>query len=589
MTIRVKLIIWFFLAALLPAGIITMFAAGEAGRRFSVRVVEELEQAARRGEDQLLQVKKEIEETLRHALDSGKFNNFAAKYQSDSRAVPDAYFAEGFNTELSLDFDFFIVLNREGIVITSLEWPIFAGKEDLDWGELQKAADGQFLVGKVTIDQEEKLALRSVIQLGDLKVIGGREIDGDILKKFRTSARSMVFLHNKIQNSVLAERDGLESMALDLERALEKGGLSGGEILLERGSFLVEAVPLSNEKIKAGEIVFLYPKDELDEEISSLWMTFFVAASVGIVLALILGVMISKGVAKPLREMIYGFDLVSLGDFSVRLKSGRKDELGEINYAFNGMVEDLENLNKQLLRSERVAAWQEIARKIAHEIKNPLSPIQISIETLRKVHQRQHPDFEEIFMESTITILEEVEKIRRIVQEFSDFARMPEPAFQETDLHEVIDKALRLYKPQMSGVELETDIEENLPLINADPEQLHRLLINIIANSLDALDGKGKLSLAVHTLVFKTKKRRSSAKRGLIKLIIADDGPGMDEAELARVFTPYFTTKTKGTGLGLVIVQKIIEQHKGRLNFNSLPGKGTRVEVVLPFNQAGQA
>ena len=583
MTIRVKLILWFFLAALLPAGIITMFAAGEAGRRFSERVVEELEQAAERGEEQLTFLKGEIENKLLHALASDKFIEFASRYQGASSEVPDAFFAESFNTELSLGFQFLKILNADGIVISSLEWPIFAGKQDMAWEGLKTAAHKDFLVGKVRVDQEERLALRSVIHHGDLMVIGGRSIDENILKRFRTSARSLVFFHDNIQGAVLAERESLKGIADELNAALAAKAVPGREIPLQSGSFLVETIPLSHSSKPGGEIVLLYPKNELDDEIASLWMTFMVAASVGVVLALILGLMISKGVAKPLREMIYGFDLVALGDFSVRLKSGRKDELGEINYAFNGMVEDLENLNKQLLRSERVAAWQEIARKIAHEIKNPLSPIQISIETLRKVHQRKHPDFENIFMESTITILEEVEKIRRIVQEFSDFARMPEPSFQETNMEEVVNKAIRLYKPQMGGVNLDVEIEENLPQISADPEQLHRLLVNLIANSLDALAGKGELRVSLSSVTFKTRKRRSSSRRGLIKLIIADTGPGMTEDELARVFTPYFTTKSKGTGLGLVIVQKIIEQHNGRLNFRSAPGQGTQVEITLPF------
>jgi nitrogen fixation/metabolism regulation signal transduction histidine kinase len=267
---------------------------------------------------------------------------------------------------------------------------------------------------------------------------------------------------------------------------------------------------------------------------------------------------------------------VALGDFSIRLRSRRKDELGEILTSFNRMADDLEKLRKQLLRSERLAAWQEVARKIAHEIKNPLSPIQISIETLRKVHKRKHPEFKTIFQESTQTILEEVEKIRHIVQEFSDFARMPEPSFQPTDLNEVVAKAVRLFRPQLGKVKLVERLKP-VPSISADPEQLHRMLLNLVGNALEALESKGTLTISLDASPARGKRQAETAR-----ITVEDDGPGMEEEVISKLFTPYFTTKPEGSGLGLVIAQRIVEQHKGRLNVTSAPDKGTKIEVHLP-------
>jgi nitrogen fixation/metabolism regulation signal transduction histidine kinase len=360
-----------------------------------------------------------------------------------------------------------------------------------------------------------------------------------------------------------------------------KSGSRAEQLSLSSGEYYFDQIPLSEINPDLGAVMFLYPRSELDEEISGIWMTFLLAAAAGLVIAVLLGIVVSSRVGMPLRKLVYGFDLVALGDFSHRLRSGRNDEIGELFNAYNRMTEDLDSLRRQLVRTERVAAWQEIARKIAHEIKNPLSPIQISIETLRKVYERSHPDFESIFRESTATILEEVEKIRTIVQEFSDFARMPEPEYELVDLKDVIEKAIRLFKPQLSDVVLELRLDD-VPQIKADPEQLHRALVNLIGNALDAIEGSGSLGIILEQMNPRMLRARRKGKARFVKISVTDDGPGVSEEDMQRVFTPYFTTKDDGTGLGLVIVQKIIEQHKGRLNFRSAQGGGTVVEIILP-------
>jgi nitrogen fixation/metabolism regulation signal transduction histidine kinase len=337
----------------------------------------------------------------------------------------------------------------------------------------------------------------------------------------------------------------------------------------------VGLVSIDGSSSSAGEILFLYPRKELDEAVAGMITTFLLAAAVGVGLALVLGFLVSKGVAGSLQRMIHGFDLVALGDFSVRLKSGRRDEVGELFEAFNVMAEDLASLQAQLARSERVAAWQEVARKVAHEIKNPLSPIQLSIETLQKARDRRHPEFESIFRDSTVTILEEVEKIRRIVKEFSDFARLPEPDMQPTDLKEIVERVARLCRPRLGGIELETELEE-LPPVTADPDQLSQMLTNLVFNSIEAMGGEGLLKISLE-------RSGGSGGRARARLLVSDTGSGMSEDVRREIFTPYFTTKPDGTGLGLVIAQRIVEQHRGRISVESEAGRGTTVEVILPI------
>lgn len=570
MTIRAKLIFWFIIVALVPAALITLFAAGEAERRFRDRAGEELQAAIDRTGDVVDGIAGEIQERLTRASASEAFARFVSSGQGDTGEVADPFFAEALNRDLNLGFTFLTFLDARGVVLSSLEWPVFAGKQDLHWQEIGPAPGGGHLIGAVRLADGETLAIRVVHRVGDVTVVAGWPLDRSLLARFRAAARIGIFFWDGIDGSVTAENSSQEAIARALTTAGFLPGDSPQTISTEAGMFRLAAVVLDRAQQPQSAVLYLYPLKELNEEVGGLWRTFLFAAGAGLLLSLILGVFIARGVATPLRSLIHGFELVALGEFAHRLTVDRRDELGEIFASFNRMTGELEQVRADLTRSERVAAWQGIARKIAHEIKNPLSPIQISVETLRKVYERGHPDFDTIFNESADTILEEVEKIRRIVQEFSDFARMPEPQFQQTDLREVIEKAIRLFRPKLQEVSLSLDLAD-VPPVQADPDQLHRVLVNLIANSLDAMAGRGALSISLQQV-------ESAAE-----ITVADSGPGMTEEEQRQVFTPYFTTKQGGTGLGLVIAQRIVEQHHGRIQIDTAPGTGVRVTVHVPL------
>jgi two-component system nitrogen regulation sensor histidine kinase NtrY len=293
----------------------------------------------------------------------------------------------------------------------------------------------------------------------------------------------------------------------------------------------------------------------------------------GLVLSLVLGLVVGRRISHPLQEMAAGAEAVAQGDLEQRLPVRSRDELGELVSAFNEMTANLKHSKEQLVAAERVAAWREIARRIAHEIKNPLFPIQTSIETLRKVHQKQHPDFEEIFDESTSTILEEVQRLKTIATEFSQFARMPKPQLDPCPLQEVLASVRTLYQTEVIPVEL--DLPADLPAVTGDREQLIQVFSNLVKNAREALGGVASPRITLHA---------RALDEQWVEAGVSDNGPGFSEEVLAKIFTPYFTTKgaAGGSGLGLAIVHRIIMDHSGRIAARSDGGEGASFLVLLP-------
>jgi nitrogen fixation/metabolism regulation signal transduction histidine kinase len=263
---------------------------------------------------------------------------------------------------------------------------------------------------------------------------------------------------------------------------------------------------------------------------------------------------------------------VAAGDLERQIAVRSRDEVGELVAAFNRMTTQLRESQDRLAAAERVAAWQAIAQRIAHEIKNPLSPIQTSIETLRKVHAKRHPSFEEVFEEATVTILDEVARLKRIVTEFSDFARLPKPRLAPCDLVELTRAIVGLHATEQVPVTLVVD--QGVRDVLADREQLAQVLVNLIKNACEALTGAPAPRVSV-TL-------RAAAEH--VELQVADNGPGIAAAALPRIFTPYFTTKAAsgGTGLGLAIAHRIVTEHGGAIEARNVDSGGAIFSVRLP-------
>jgi two-component system, NtrC family, nitrogen regulation sensor histidine kinase NtrY len=322
----------------------------------------------------------------------------------------------------------------------------------------------------------------------------------------------------------------------------------------------------------AARIVAAIDDAPLRARIAEIDRRVYLTLGVSLGIAVLLGLLLAVRITSPLRELESAATRVAGGELSTLITAQSGGEVGKALRAFNRMTAELEHAQARLIRAERIAAWRDIARRIAHEIKNPLMPIQTSIETMRKTHARRHPDFDEIFEESTTTILEEVERLKRIVTEFSRFARMPRPQPAELSVVEVTQHVVGLHSSGDVTVTFETEGE--IPRVRADREQLTQVLVNLVQNAADAArakhpDGGGRAHIVI------------SSAGGGVKIEVIDNGIGIPEAERGRVFEPYYTTKAGGTGLGLSIVHRIISDHGGRIDVDEAEDGGAVFEIHL--------
>ncbi|HEY8148333.1 MAG TPA: ATP-binding protein [Vicinamibacteria bacterium] len=296
-------------------------------------------------------------------------------------------------------------------------------------------------------------------------------------------------------------------------------------------------------------------------------------AALALLAALTTALVLSGRIAGPVRALAARARGVGAGDLEHTAVEA-SDEVGELARAFASMTHELRTSRERLVQAERVAAWREMARRLAHELKNPIFPIQLSIETLRRALDQEGAQdaqrFQALFRESSDTILDELRSLRSIVEEFSQFARMPPPRLAPTDLGELVERVLALYRARAAAVRIETGLAPGLPAVPADRDLLGRALGNLVANALEAMPDGGTLSV------------KTRAVEEGVALEVADTGPGLTEEQRTRLFTPYYTTKKGGTGLGLAIVQGIVSDHGGRIQVQSTPGAGTTFTLVLP-------
>lgn len=236
-----------------------------------------------------------------------------------------------------------------------------------------------------------------------------------------------------------------------------------------------------------------------------------------------------------------------------------------------GMVIVLDNLT-ELIRAQRVAAWREVARRIAHEIKNPLTPIKLSAQRLKKKFQSKAEDMGEVLEDCTNTIIQEVDDLKKMVNEFSQFARMPTSSPFPANLHEIINEAIALYKGTLKDITIETEFSEEVPLLHLDPEQIKRVFINLLENAIEAMKRQGGIFI----------KTRYLSDFQIVRIEVSDTGVGIPFYLREKLFMPYFSTKKQGTGLGLAIVNTIISEHNGYIRVKDNEPQGTTFVIELP-------
>ena len=428
------------------------------------------------------------------------------------------------------------------------------------------------------------VAVRAVTA-GDRKlyVAGGEQLDPSFLDTISVPAGMRVLLYRNLQTDfsprLLAGASGPVADARKLEPLIDRvrrtRAEAAGLVRWKSDAASAEAFHAFPLTGRAGDLlgVLLVGSSarERAELESFLLRTAVWVGAAGILLALVVGWFATARVTRPVRELSAGAREVAAGNFAAHVPVGSVDEIGQLAEAFNRMTRQLADQRDRLVQAERVAAWRELARRLAHELKNPLFPLQITVENMQRARDL-HPDqFDEVFRESTTTLLSELDNLKRIIGRFSDFAKMPRPDLQPVNLNHLVHGAMKLFEAQLAAANVTAalELDDALPTIPADPDQISRVLHNLILNAVDAMPGGGRLTI------------RTSRRNGAVRLEISDTGQGLTPEECERLFTPYYTTKTHGTGLGLAIVQSVVSDHGGRISVSGEPGKGATFSIEL--------
>jgi signal transduction histidine kinase len=358
-------------------------------------------------------------------------------------------------------------------------------------------------------------------------------------------------------------------------RAIELDRLSNyvGQEVVGAVPHVLAAAPV---RLEEGRAIVTVPlalrQQEVDRQVDTLDRRVLLAAVMFALLGAGIGYYMAERIGDPVNRLTRATRRIARGDFSARVAETSSDELRRLVADFNQMAADLQRQRNELERTHRLEAWAEMSRQVAHEIKNPLTPIQLSSEHLVRVNKDKGEPLSPVLEECVTSILSQVKLLRQIAAEFSSFASRPTPRPEPTSLADLIPTVVEPYITGLAGrVMVHIDVPVPLPLVVVDRVLLARALTNMIENALHAMPGVGTLTI------------KAEASQTMVRLSVTDTGTGMDPEALRRIFEPYFSTKATGTGLGLTIAKRNVELNGGTIDVRSAPGKGTTVVIQLPI------
>ncbi len=503
---------------------------------------------------------------------------------------PSAYGHDAVSVASDHHFDFLEFAGNDGSIISSMQWPArFGYKEDWLLQKTDWPARGAFLQ-KVDTPDGPELGLIAVSVLpvagSNLYTAGGERLDKSFLSSLSLPPGMRALLYVNLDATFsprdLTAADGpvaqADRFAPLVARELQQPGEITATIQWTRDAASDEVfhlLPLLGpDKNLLGVLFVGSSRHDLVLLERGIRRWALLVGGIALALGILLSWWAAVRVTRPVGKLVAGAREVASGNWDARVTIHSRDEIGTLAGAFNQMTRQLAEQRERLIQTERVAAWRELARRLAHELKNPLFPLQITVENLQRARAQNATDFDEIFRESTDTLLAEIHNLKTIVGRFSDFAKMPRPELQPLDVNEMVRGVTRLFEPRFIApgepkITTELHLDEKLPLIQADSVLLHRAIGNLVLNAIDAMPNGGTLVL------------RTVAHDGGVRLEISDTGAGLTREECERLFTPYYTTKLHGTGLGLAIVQSVVSDHGGRISVSSEPGHGTTFRIEL--------
>ena len=571
MTFRTKLL---FVTSLTVAGAVALVTGAVAVS--TRRAFERIDQARR--EALLDQFRSELD--ARGEELSRRVEQVAASAAIEQIASGTAEYDRAQAEARAQSLDFLDVVKPDLTIISSAHWPArFGYKNDWKISPEDWRATHSFLA-RIPLPEGNAIALVSVHAApgGEALVAGGRKLNPELLKSLGIAPgmRALLWLapDDLIDaQGAVANAEKLAPLIAEVKRSGLRSTATVQWTTRRSSAEAFLAIPLSERNQLMGVLLAgTSLEEQIGLESAILWIGIIVGGS-GIAIGILLGWWTTQRVTHPVERLAAGARAVAAGDWSARVEVLSHDEIGELAQAFNQMTGHLVEQRDRAIQAERVAAWRELARRLAHELKNPLFPLQITIENLQRARDRSAAEFDEVFTEATTTLLAELANLKTIVGRFSDFAKMPPPEFERVDVNEIVRNVMKLYAARLSQISLVLDLADGELSIAADSDQLRRALGNLVLNAMDAMPEGGTLRVA------------TSKIENAVRISIADTGQGLTPEECERLFTPYYTTKHHGTGLGLAIVQSVVSDHHGKISVVSEPGKGSTFIIELPPEQ----
>ncbi len=597
MSFRTKLFLIFVVTVMGSVSIVaygvtryTRAAFEELDTQRTEAIVSQFQKEFRQSGDGIAQQVKNIADadiTLRVAIDLARPNADQSLYVHDATGAAQDH-----------QLDFVELVAWDGTVISSAQYPSHVGYKN-DWVKATKDWNSTpAFLKKEELADSAALSLTAVRSVSggnekNLYIIGGRRLDQNFLSTLVLPTGMRAFLYVNLDpgfspaallsgaKDAVDQPDRLQALIDQIRKQPQNlvRTIHWNSDAASAETF--HAMPLTGRNSELlGVLLVGSSRRQLVLLTNRIVMTSVAVAAGALLIGLLLSLWVAARITRPVRELAEGAREVATGRWETRIDVRGLDEIGQMGIAFNDMTRTLASQRDRLLQTERVAAWRELARRLAHELRNPLFPLQITVENLQRAKQLDAKQFLEVFNESTATLKVELANLNAIVGRFSDFSKMQAPVFARMDVNEALRNIIRLFEPQFNVVgkptiAAEYFLTEPLPEIDADPVLLHRAFQNLVLNALDVMPAGGTLTL------------RTSERGANVLIEISDSGAGLTPEECARLFTPYYTTKQQGTGLGLAIVQSIISDHHGTIGVASEEGHGATFRIELPKRQAG--
>jgi signal transduction histidine kinase len=498
-----------------------------------------------------------------------------------------AYVDEATSLAAGQGWELLDLVTDDGTIVSSAQWPARFGYKH-PWATAA-AGERRAFLQTTELPHETALGLVAVRKIaardGGLIVAGGRRLDSSFLQSLVLPAGMRVLLYRNVEPEVsrqqLIDASGQVAQSAQLEpliaRVRQNGGEAAETIQWPDGPERVDAIPLAGrDGTTLGVLLVGSSGRELAALVSRIRWTGVAFGALGLIFGFIISYVVAARVTRPVEQLAEASRSVAAGDWNVTVGDVRASgEIDELARAFDTMTRQLADQRERLIQTERVAAWRELARRLAHELKNPLFPLRVTLDNMRRAKALPAAEFDEVFDESLTTMTSGLANLNTVIARFSDFARMPPPEFATIAPNDVVRQSVQLFRAQLEApgrpaIALAVDLDDSVGTIRADSEQLGRAVQNLLLNAIDAMPAGGDLAV------------RTRRVNGGVRIEVSDTGEGLTEEERQRLFTPYYTTKQHGTGLGLAIVQSVVADHSGKVWVVSERGRGATFHIEIP-------